>query len=91
MTFENRCFIQLSDIVGIEQECTHCQARIFTAIKKIDRLAQTCPNCNEPLLKMGRGSDYEAITMLGKQIDDVCRRNLQGMRLEVKELPRHIE
>jgi hypothetical protein len=49
MTKETRTLIELSAITGVEFECRKCEAKILYPFRKeYERLAEYCPNCNEP-------------------------------------------
>jgi hypothetical protein len=49
MAKETRTLIELSDITGVEFECRKCGAKILYPFRKeYERLAEYCPNCNEP-------------------------------------------
>lgn len=49
MTKEIRTLIELSDITDVEFECRKCEAKILYPFRKeFERLAEYCPNCNEP-------------------------------------------
>jgi transcription elongation factor Elf1 len=49
MTKQTKHFIELSDIVALRFDCTHCGASLSLSLKSIDaRKLRNCPNCNEP-------------------------------------------
>jgi hypothetical protein len=53
MTFEKKCFIELSDIIAVQYECGNCRAAISVPIEKISAeyaatlTRQTCPYCQK--------------------------------------------
>jgi hypothetical protein len=47
MTSEHRTLIDLTDITGVEFECTHCGAKVLYPFDRHDRLIDQCPNCHE--------------------------------------------
>jgi predicted RNA-binding Zn-ribbon protein involved in translation (DUF1610 family) len=52
VTSETRILIDLTDIRAVEFECPKCDARIsYPVDKRVDRLADKCPNCYEPWIQ----------------------------------------
>jgi hypothetical protein len=51
MTIQQRTFIELEDIAGIEYTCKHCGAEYLVPIGHLDRVINQCPNCKEGLIK----------------------------------------
>jgi hypothetical protein len=45
--FEEKQFIGLEDIVGIQYECLHCDARQIFPITALHQAPNKCMNCNE--------------------------------------------
>jgi hypothetical protein len=68
MTSEQRTFLEARDIVALEFECGHCQARHVIPVDRFDRAIYECPNCKEELLT-------KTVRETGKTGDDILLRN----------------
>jgi hypothetical protein len=51
MTRETHTLISPQDITGMGFNCPHCSAMFSVPLNKLDRLANTCPNCKQPWVK----------------------------------------
>lgn len=81
MTLEQRTTIAPQDISGIEYGCQHCQAKYSVPLDRFDRILHQCPNCHEELISEAhlgdrKPSDYEALSMLVKQLVDLQNRHM---------------
>jgi hypothetical protein len=90
MTIEQRTFIPLTDIVGIEFECGHCQSRHLIPLKRFDRILYECPNCHEqfisitPIERTLTRSDESILRAFIKALDDMQLLKVK-IRLELSE------
>ncbi len=57
MTLQQRTFIELEDIAGIEYICKHCRAEYLVPIEHLDRVISQCPTCKEALIKAALFTD----------------------------------
>jgi len=91
MTIEHRTLMEVSDIIGLEYTCTHCQAKHLIPLKRFDRVIYQCPNCKEGLVSgshidSGKRSDDAALLEFVSALADLQKRSL-GIRLEISALP----
>jgi len=89
MTIQRRTFIDPSDIIGIEFECTHCHSRCSIPLDRYDRKVEACPNCNEKWLNTNPTglacSDDQLISELVKLLKQVQGRTFgASIRLEIR-------
>jgi hypothetical protein len=60
MTFENLCFIEPADIVGVELRCSACDYRWIRTIEKWQNDSMKCANCNADWF-LPHSTDLESI------------------------------
>jgi hypothetical protein len=57
MTSETKCFIDFSDVVGIELQCPDCKATFTHTLEKFITLSYPCPNCRAPIIAQNQTDD----------------------------------
>jgi tRNA G26 N,N-dimethylase Trm1 len=88
MTAERRIFINLSELIGAEYECTHCRTRCSVSFAQFEKVPELCPNCgkrwfSETPLSSGELSDLITINEFFASLDKMKRRKFQAIvRLE---------
>ena len=63
MTSQTKRFIQLSDILGLHFECTHCDSTLLIPLSReifIKKL-YACPHCGNPWIKRLEGGSVESV------------------------------
>jgi hypothetical protein len=61
MTFEKLCFIQTSDITGIEFKCSKCNYRWIRQVDKWLKDSLACANCGETWFLQNNNTDLQNI------------------------------
>ncbi len=90
MTIQTRTLISLSDLIGMEYECTHCHVKYSVPLQKLDRPTLACPNCKEQWFDHPRGPAVDVSEDALQHFVDCLRflqaRQLPGvaLRLEIK-------
>ena len=57
MTTETKCYIDLSDIVGIELTCPNCKATIVHTLERFKDSSYPCPNCKVQVVAQNYAGD----------------------------------
>jgi len=89
VTLEKRCFIEFSDITGVELECSRCHVKMMFPSFDLKHLAVQCQNCREVFFDP-KGQDLQMLAELGNKLADLRGRNLKGIRLQI-EVGKQIE
>jgi hypothetical protein len=85
MTSELRHYIEVSDILGMEYNCS-CGARLFHSFSAgVTKIPVACTNCQGTLAPLG--SDVDALKKLIDALRDVRGRAtaLKMIRLQIRE------
>jgi len=81
MTMQNRSFISPSDVIALEIECAACRMRMTYLASSEGELPKVCPSCSKELFP--RDGNWTAVKELKTALEDVVRRKLNNIRLEV--------
>jgi hypothetical protein len=90
MTTRRGTLILPSDIIGVEYECSYCNARYSVSLEFADRLVTVCPNCKEPWInsettETSTYSDDKALRLFFARLKDIQARTMGAtIRLEIK-------
>lgn len=82
MTFETRCFIDVSDILALEIVCGNCRNSITYPIDSNSPIPDKCPSCGHALFSV-RENDWAAVKELQTVLNIVSSRKMANVRLQV--------
>lgn len=82
MTSETHLFIEPSDVLGIELECTKCKTRLSLTLNGLSRSVRECPSCQTVWLE----NDTQERALVQKFLAEMESLNsaLQGRSFRLK-------
>ena len=95
MTIITKHFVKPKDIVALRIDCTNCDTSLSMPMSseiRVDNMF-TCPNCNEPWIRLAQNTAEEAVAQTIHQIRELNKTLYSGffkgfsLSLEVTNLP----
>lgn len=85
MTNEMKCFIETSDILGVEFECGHCHSRFLYKLPEAPiRILTECPNCHEQFYDSNRNESFKQFFNLLTQMPRLTENSTMTIRIEIR-------